>query len=141
MFNISPAKGFGNVAPNTYARSLGGLPEQQNQFETMMASAGLQGNMIKKIAKAKAKAIKYQGQQAGKDAARSGLMDGIFSAVSGIASGIGQNMGSFGGASDGFSVGDATTMGMPAGQAEHIAGGGFTEWTTDMPLNAWRKYP
>ena len=104
MFNISPAKGFGNVAPNTYARSLGGLPEQQNQFETMMASAGLKGNMMKKIAKAKAKAIKYQGQQAGKDAARSGLMDGLFSAVSGIASGIGQNMGSFGGGGDAASI-------------------------------------
>tara|TARA_R100000322_G_scaffold122492_1_gene79702 strand:+ start:412 stop:837 length:426 start_codon:yes stop_codon:yes gene_type:complete len=141
MFNISPAKGFGNVAPNTYARSLGGLPEQQAQYETMLASAGLQGNKMKKIVKAKAKAAKYQGQQAGKDYARSGFMDGMFSAVSGVASGIGANMGSFGGASGGFSVGDATNMGMPLGQAEHIAGGGFTEWTTDMPLNAWRKYP
>ena len=97
MFNISPAKGFGNVAPNTYARSLGGLPEQQAQYGTMLASAGLQGNMMKKIAKAKAKAAKYQGQQAGKDYARSGFMDGLFSAGMGIASGIGQNLGSFGG--------------------------------------------
>ena len=104
MFNISPAKGFGNVATNTYARSLGGLPEQQAQLETMMASAGLRGNMIKKIAKAKAKAAEYQGQQAGKDYARSGFMDGMFSAVSGIASGIGGNMGSFGGGGDAASI-------------------------------------
>tara|TARA_Y100000401_G_scaffold73530_1_gene59542 strand:- start:426 stop:839 length:414 start_codon:yes stop_codon:yes gene_type:complete len=104
MFNISPAKGFGNVAPNTYARSLGGLPEQQNEFETMLASAGLKGKTMKKIAKAKAKAAKYQGQQAGNAAARSGLMDGIFSAVSGIASGIGGNMGSFGGGGDAASI-------------------------------------
>ena len=104
MFNISPAKGFGNVAPNTYARSLGGLPEQQNEFETMLASAGLKGKTMKKITKAKAKAAKYQGQQAGNAAARSGLMDGIFSAVSGIASGIGGNMGSFGGGGDAASI-------------------------------------
>ena len=102
MFNISPAKGFGNVATNTYARSLGGLPEQQAQYETMLASAVLKGLQLQKIAKAKAKAAKYQGQQAGNAAARSGLMDGIFSAVSGIASGIGANMGSFGGDSIGI---------------------------------------
>lgn len=97
MFNISPAKGFGNVAPNTYARSLGGLPEQQAQYETMLASAGLEGERLQKIAKAKAKAMEYQGQQLGEAYARSGLMDGLFSAGMGIASGIGQNMGSFGG--------------------------------------------
>ena len=88
MFNISPAKGFGNVAPNTYARSLGGLPEQQNQFETMMASAGLKGKTIKKIAKAKAKAMKYQGQQAGKDYANAGFQNMLFDIGSGIFSGF-----------------------------------------------------
>ena len=102
MFNISPAKGFGNVAPNTYARSLGGLPEQQNQFETMMASAGLQGNMMKKIAKAKAKAIKYQGQQVGKDAADAGFQNMLFDIGSGIFSGFAGLGGSSGGGSTGI---------------------------------------
>ena len=44
------------------------------------------------------------------------------------------------GAAQGFSSIDAQTMGMPAGQADFIAGGGATEWTTDMPINSWSKY-
>ena len=46
--------------------------------------------------------------------------------------------GNFGG-SGGFSVGDAEVMGMPTGQAEYIGSGGMTEWTTDMPINSWKK--
>lgn len=46
--------------------------------------------------------------------------------------------GNFGG-SGGFSVGDAEVMGMPTGQAQHIGSGGMTEWTTDMPINSWKK--
>ena len=45
--------------------------------------------------------------------------------------------GNFGGG--GFSVGDAEVMGMPTGQAQHIGSGGMTEWTTDDPINSWRK--
>lgn len=104
MFNISPAKGFGNVAPNTYARSLGGLPEQQNQFETMLASAGLKGKTMKKIAKAKAKAAKYQGQQAGKAAADAGFKNMLFDIGSGIFSGFAGLGGSGGGGSDAASI-------------------------------------
>ena len=45
-----------------------------------------------------------------------------------------------GGGGSGFSVGDAEVMGMPTGQAQHIGSGGMTEWTTDMPINSWKKY-
>jgi hypothetical protein len=67
-------------------------------------------------------------------------ISGIFDAVGNIGSfAAGGGFGNFGG-SGGFSVGDAEVMGMPTGQAQHIGSGGMTEWTTDMPINSWKKY-
>ena len=73
-------------------------------------------------------------------AGRSQMMGSIFSTL-GKVGGAAIGAGMFGGGgADGFSSTDAQTMGMPAGQADYIAGGGTTEWTTDMPINSWKKY-
>ncbi len=63
----------------------------------------------------------------------------IMGAVGSIGS-FGAAGGFGGGGGSGFSVGDAEVMGMPTGQAQHIGSGGMTEWTTDMPINSWKKY-
>lgn len=126
MFNISPAKGFGNVAPNTYARSLGGLPEQQNEFETMLASAGLEGIRRKKIAKAKARAMQYAGEQAGADARNAGIKDGLFSAASGIFSGLAK-LPSIGGSGGGRSGGGGLNI------------DGVQDYMTPTPDVSWFK--
>ena len=54
--------------------------------------------------------------------------------------GVTKGFGNLFGSGSGFSSIDAQTMGMPTGQADFIAGGGTTEWTTDMPINSWQEY-
>lgn len=50
--------------------------------------------------------------------------------------GLGASMAGSGGFnSGGYSAEDAAVMGVNPQQAENIAKGGFTEWTTDMPVN------
>ena len=84
--------------------------------------------------------IAKAGAAAQRTASNAAGISGLLSAAGSIGSfGAAGGFGDFGG-SGGFSIGDAEVMEMPTGQAQHIGGGGMTEWTTDMPINSWKKY-
>jgi len=129
----SPAQqGFGRIVSQGGANLLGGLTGRSLERETGLAGAGLAGKSALNAAKARGKAIEYQGRMEGRNAMFGGLLSGLTSLGTAAA-----KAGMFGGGGD-FSSEDAQAMGMPSGQADYIGRGGTTYWDTDMGMNQWK---
>ena len=131
----SPAQqGFGRIVSQGGANLLGGLTGRSLEREAGLAGAGLAGRSALNAAKARGKAIEYQGRMQGQNALLGGLFGGLGSIVDGYVAG---NFGGGDGGGD-FSSEDAQAMGMPSGQADYIGRGGTTYWDTDMGMNQWK---
>ena len=98
----SPAQqGFGRIASQGGANLLGGLTGRSLEREAGLAGAGLAGKSAMNAAKARGKAIEYQGRQQGRNAMLGGLLSGLTS-LGGAA--ISSGMFSGGGGGDASSI-------------------------------------
>ena len=84
----SPAQqGFGRIASQGGANLLGGLTGRSLEREAALAGAGLAGKSAMNAARARGKAIEYQGKMQGRNAMMGGLFSGLGSIASGFAAG------------------------------------------------------
>lgn len=134
-------------ASTTGAQLLGGLSGANYRGQAGMGNAYLRAKGRMMQAKTGADSIESQSRMAADQINRNATRNMFGSIIGGIGSGIVSGLGNInsgggggGGGVGGFSAGDAEAMGMPSGQADYIARGGTTEWTTDMPMNSWRPY-
>ncbi len=108
--------------------------------QTFLTDSALGGKATGIIAQNKAEDIMAKAGAAAQRTQNNAAMIGGALDFAGSLGSFGAGGGFGGGGGSGFSVGDAEVMGMPTGQAQHIGSGGMTEWTTDMPINSWKKY-
>ena len=80
-------QGFGRIASQGGASLLGGLTGRSLEREAALAGAGLAGKSAMNAAKARGKAIEYQGKMQGRNAMMSGLFSGLGSIAGGFAAG------------------------------------------------------
>lgn len=108
--------------------------------QSFLTDSALGGAATSIQAKNKAEDIMAKAQASARSTSNNAAMIGGALNFAGSLGSFGAAGGFGGGGGSGFSVGDAEVMGMPTGQAQHIGSGGMTEWTTDMPINSWKKY-